>query len=459
MLNISHNQLKKKIPLERFEAYRAATKTDQYKYFNRFLGATAIVGFVCLFLPWTQNVSGKGYVTTLTPDQRPQTIQSPIPGKIEKWFIREGDFVKKGDTILFISEVKNEYMDPRLVERTNTQREAKSKSVLSYIEKTKALDNQVGALQNERQLKLNQAKNKLKQAKLKVISDSTDFVAVKNNYDITKRQYDRTLILQSEGLKAVTDVEQKRLKLQEMQAKLISQENKLLVSRNEIFNAQLEISRTSNEYANKISKSRSDKFTAESNQFDAEAQVSKLETQTANYSLRNQLYYITAPQDGFINKAIRSGIGETFKEGEKLVNIMPSNYDLAVETYVRPIDLPLIHLNEDIRIQFDGWPAIFFSGWPNASYGTYGGKVVAVETFISDNGKFRVLIAPNKDDHSWPDKLRPGSGAITIALLENVPLWYELWRQLNGFPPNYYVPEDGAKKDKSDIKKLKKAVK
>jgi len=105
------------------------------------------------------------------------------------------------------------------------------------------------------------------------------------------------------------------------------------------------------------------------------------------------------------------GIGETFKEGERLVGIMPSNYDLAVETFVEPIDLPLIHLGEKVRIQFDGWPAIFFSGWPNASFGTYGGEVVAIETFISDNGKFRVLIAPDRQDKTWPQNVRVGSGA------------------------------------------------
>jgi len=98
-------------------------------------------------------------------------------------------------------------------------------------------------------------------------------------------------------------------------------------------------------------------------------------------------------------------------------------------------------LNEDVRIQFDGWPAIFFSGWPNASFGTYAGKVVAIETFISDNGKFRILIAPDPEGEPWPENLRVGSGAYTIALLEDVPIWYEMWRQLNGFPPNYYRPD------------------
>jgi multidrug resistance efflux pump len=449
MLNISHNKLSKKVSLEGYSSYKKAFNHKKYKLFNRFLGAFVIIGIVILFLPWTQNVTGKGYITTLTPDQRPQTIQSPIPGRIEKWFVREGDFVNKGDTILFISDIKNEYQDPQLVERTNMQRSAKTKSVISYQGKIKALENQAVALSNERRLKLSQAKNKLQQSYLKVKSDSIDLKAVKINLEIAKRQYDRTVTLQNEGLKAMTDVEGKRLKLQEMQAKFISQENKLLASKNQVLNATIEISRISAEYTDKISKSKSDKYTAESGQFDAEAQVTKLENQATNYEMRSAMYYIKAPQNGFINKAIRTGIGETFKEGEQLVGIMPSNYDLAVETYIEPIDLPLIHLGENVRLQFDGWPAIFFSGWPNASFGTFAGKVVAIETFISENGKFRILIAPDKEENRWPQNVSVGSGAYTIALLEDVPIWYELWRRINGFPPNYYTPN---KKGTTEIK-------
>ncbi|EZH74628.1 biotin attachment protein [Aquimarina atlantica] len=450
MLNISHNQLNKKVSLEGYTAFSKAFTSKHNKLFNKFLGVFAIIVIIILFLPWTQNVNGNGYVTTLTPDQRPQTIQSPIPGRIEKWYVKEGDFVKKGDTILFISEIKNEYQDPRLVERTNRQRDAKNRSVLSYQEKIKALESQVNALNNERQLKLSQAKNKLEQSRLKVKSDSIDLQAYKTNLDIAQRQFDRTVILQSEGLKAMTDVEEKRLKLQETQAKLISQKNKLLANQNEVLNATIEINRIAAEYTDKIAKSRSERFTAESRQFEAEAQVTKLENQSANYQIRNALYYITAPQNGYINKALRGGLGETFKEGEKLVGIMPVEYDLAVETFVNPIDLPLIHIGESVRVQFDGWPAIFFSGWPNASYGTYAGKIVAIETFISTNGKFRILIAPDDAENPWPKNVRVGSGAYTIALLENVPIWYELWRQLNGFPPNYYI------RDKKESTKAKK---
>ncbi len=444
MLNISENKLNEKVDLSRYVAAQKVFHRRHYKHFDRFLLAFAIIALIVLFLPWTQNVTGEGFLTTRTPDQRPQTIQSPIPGRIEKWFVREGDYVEAGDTILHISEVKNEYFDPRLIERTGQQIEAKSMSVSSYQGKVRALQTQIKALEQERKLKLEQARNKLLQARLKVKSDSIDLEAAKTNITIAERQFNRTTQLEREGLKAVTDVEGKRLKLQEAQAKLISQENSLLASKNEVINAQVEIGRVQAEYADKISKAESDLYTAQSSQFDSQAQVTKLENEYANYERRSEMYYIRAPQSGFINKALRAGIGETFKEGEELVGIMPSKYDMAVETFVSPIDLPLMHLGEKVRIQFDGWPVIIFSGWPNLSYGTYGGEVVAIETFISPNGKYRILIAQDPEDHPWPKDLRVGSGANTIALLEDVPIWFELWRQLNGFPPNYYTPEEGS---------------
>ncbi len=442
MLNISPNKLNQKVDLTVYKAGQKVFGRRHNKHFNRLLTVFSVIVVVVMFLPWTQTISGKGYLTTLRPDQRPQTIQSPIPGQIEKWYVKEGDFVKKGDTILHISEIKSEYFDPNLVTRTGKQIEAKSMAVNSYQEKVKALNVQIAALTSERGLKLEQAKNKLIQSKLKVQSDSIDLEAAKTNVTIAERQYKRTMQLQGEGLKAVTDVEEKKLKLQETQAKLISQKNKLLASKNDVINAQVEMSRLQAEYTDKISKARSDMFTAQSNQFDSEAQVTKLENAYTNYEMRNSLLYIRAPQSGFINKALQSGIGETFKEGDRLVGIMPADYDMAVETYVDPIDLPLIHIGEHVRIQFDGWPAIVFNGWPNVSFGTFGGEIVAIETFISDNGKYRILLAPDKDDEPWPEAIRVGSGANTIALLNDVPIWFELWRKLNGFPPNYYQPQN-----------------
>ena len=103
MLNISNNN---KIieNIEQFKTVKNLTHRPHYKILNKIILSVSILGVFILFLPWTQNISGSGAVTTLKPDQRPQTIHTAIAGRIEKWYVKEGDYVKKGDTILFISE-------------------------------------------------------------------------------------------------------------------------------------------------------------------------------------------------------------------------------------------------------------------------------------------------------------------------------------------------------------------
>ena len=447
MLNISDNKTKLQ-NLDKYSTVNNLINRPHYRILNKIIAGISLIGLIALFLPWTQNISGTGFVTTLKPGQRPQSIQSVISGRLEKWYVQEGDFVNKGDTIVFISEVKEDYMDPNLVENTKKQVDAKKQSYESYGSKVTSLSDQIRAILSEKKLKQEQARNKIKQSLLKIKSDSMDLVAIKTQLKIANTQFNRAIQLNKEGLKPLTDVEEKRLKLQEVEAKIITQENKLLSSKNEFINAKVETNRIDAEYSEKESKAQSDQFTAMSNQYDTEAQVNKLENQFANYSIRNGMYYIKASQSGYINRALQSGIGETIKEGTPIVTIMPMDYDIAVETYVNPIDLPLISKGEKVRVWFDGWPTIVFSGWPDISYGTFGGKIVAIENFISENGKYRILIAPDSADNKWPKQLSIGAGAKTIALLHNVPVWFELWRTLNGFPPNYYKPTTSIAKEK-----------
>jgi len=442
MLNISKHNLNNEEELNEFNSMQHVKNRIRFLTFNKVIVAILLVTLVFMFLPWTQNVRGEGNVTTLDPSQRPQGIQSAIPGRIEKWYVGEGDIVKKGDTIVYISEIKSEYFDPDLLNQTRKQISSKAFSQMSYQQKAEAIDRNIAGLRQEQKLKLEMAQNKLLQANLKVESDSIDLEAAKTQLSIAQRQFARTDTLEGEGLLARKDREDKELKLQQSQAKLISQQNKLLESRNEVLNAEIEINKINTEYLNKIAKAESDRASAISNQYSTEADVAKLENTFNNYRVRDSIRYIRAPQDGFINRAIQKGIGETFKEGAEIVSIMPLEIDLAVETFVRPIDLPLLYPGEKVRLIFDGWPAIFFSGWPNMSFGTYGGVVVAVERNISPNGRYRVLIKPDPEEQEWPQVIRAGSGSKTFALLNDVPIWYEIWRQINGFPPDFYVPEN-----------------
>ena len=363
--------------------------------------------------------------------------------------------VEKGDTIAFLSEIKSEYFDPQLVARTENQVKAKQAAVGSYNQKVQALENQIQAMRDELKFKKSQIQNKIRQTELKLESQRATVDQAIIDAEIASFQLKRTDTLFQKGIKSLTDFEAKRLKLQKVNAKLIAAKNKLAENENEVNIARLNINTIENEYANKIAKAESDKFSTLSNLYDAEGSVNKLENQKENYARRSGFYYITAPQRCFINEALKPGIGETIKEGEAIVNITPADFELAVELFVRPMDLPLVKRDQEVRFLFDGWPAVVFSGWPELSFGTYHGHVVAIDNNISENGKYRILVGSH-NDKDWPGALRVGSGAKGIALLNDVPVWYELWRQLNGFPPDFYEQEkEKEPKFKAPVKAVK----
>ena len=137
--------------------------------------------------------------------------------------------------------------------------------------------------------------------------------------------------------------------------------------------------------------------------------ISKLKNLYASYAIRNGMYYIIATQSGQVIQAKKAGLGEYVKEGEMIVEIVPEKISYAVEMFARPLDIPLINTGQKVRFLFDGYPVVVFSGWPNASYGTFGGIVVAVERNTNADGKFRVLIKEDPADKPWPPQLQIGT--------------------------------------------------
>ncbi len=425
--------------MKELQAYKKIyryNKNSKIKYWALGMFITALV---FLFLPWTQNVRSRGSVTTLRQEQRPQQLNSIIPGKIVKWYVKEGDFVKAGDTLIQIGEVKDEYFDPNLIERTGQQLDAKKLSIDYYKNKVSATQNQIGAIESSRDLKQSQLQNKIQQLKIKLQSDAAELTAAHNDFDIAAKQYKRQQAMYDSGLVSLTQLEQRNASFQNAQAKKISAENKLANTKQELDIAQIEIGAINQDYLEKMSKAQGDQFQSMSQIAGGQGEVAKLQNQVSNYSIRKGMYFLTAPQNGQITKAKRAGIGEVIKDGEMLVEIVPDRHDYAVELFIDPVDLPLIDREQKVQFLFDGFPAIVFSGWPNASYGTFTGKVIAVENAVSYNGKFRILVVEDTTAKKhWPQQLKIGTGAQGFALLKNVPVWYELWRNINGFPPDYY---------------------
>jgi multidrug resistance efflux pump len=154
---------------------------------------------------------------------------------------------------------------------------------------------------------------------------------------------------------------------------------------------------------------------------------------------RQSTQILHAPRDGIIVRIIAGDIATTVREGQHVATFVPSGVEPVAEIFVTGLDAPLIHPGREVRLQFEGWPSVQFSGWPSVAIGTFGGVVKVVDPAVSPNGKFRVLVVQDPDDQPWPDNrfLRFGAQVKGWVLLDTVRLGYEMWRQLNNFPPRY----------------------
>jgi membrane fusion protein, adhesin transport system len=452
MLNISKQSVDKQVR-ENYELHSLETLHTPRSavILQRWFLVIGVVLLGTLFLPWQQNIDGKGDVSALTPKDRPQNIQNIISGRIEKWLVREGDLVKTGDTLLVISEMKDDYFDPKYPQRLQEQLVAKDDAIKSYRLKIQSLDNQIIALRENNKFSLQKARNKVRQGYAKVTADSTDVLAEQVQVNVAKVRLDRgEEQLNNGGLVSLSEVESRRLKYQEVRAKLVSNQNKLAISRQELINARIELSSINAEYAEKIAKAQSDRSSAFSSLAAGEYELSQLQNKITNVDIRRGQYFVKAPQEGYIVKALKMGIGETIKEGESIATLQPSAPEMAVEMYVRAMDVPLIEPGREVRIQFEGWPSLVFSGWPSATVGTFGGIVKVIDRIDNGKGEYRLLITPKvaKGEQIWPKQLRMGSGAVGWVMLEDVPVWYEIWRQLNAFPPTLKKEPKAALKEK-----------
>lgn len=391
-----------------------------------------------MFLPWTQNIKTQGNVNTLFQEQRPQKLNSPIPGRIIKWYVKNGDVVKKGDTILQISEIKDDYLDPFLVERTQEQVQAKKGVREYYNAKISTTENQIAAITASKDLKLNQIKIKIAQLQNKLKAEQAELTAVNNELKIAQDQLNRQNKMYEEGLVSLTQLQQRNVSYQNALAKKTSAENKLAQTQQEITAQNIEQNAVIQEYTEKLSKTEGDRFQSMGQVAGSTGDIAKLENQVATYKVRKGLYYILATQDGQITQLTKAGIGEIVKDADTIGIIVPKKIDYIAEIYVKPVDLPLIRENQKVMLTFDGFPAIVFSGWPNSSYGTFSGKIIAIENSISENGLFKAIVAEDKTQKRWPPNMKIGTGASGIAILNDVPIWYEIWRNINGFPPDYY---------------------
>lgn len=285
------------------------------------------------FVPWQQFALGNGKVIAFSPTERLHTVNTPINGRIKKWYVDEGTRVKPGDPIVDIND-----NDPELLSRL----ELEKKAVL-----------------------------------LKIAAATQAVAAGKSNIDRQKRLY-----------------------------------NQGINSKRQYELAQIENAK----YENELAQANIDKV-------NIDVRIARQQTQL-----------IKAQVAGIIFKRLTGQESVVVPAGAVLAQIMPETQSRAVELWIDGNDIPFVRLHQKARLQFEGWPAVQFRGWPEIAVGTFGGVVSFIDPTDNGLGLFRAVIVP---DEKWPEWqfLRQGVRVHGWVQLGKVPLWYELWRQFNGFPP------------------------
>jgi multidrug resistance efflux pump len=435
-----------------YSAYKAIYSVDTESRIKNIFWGLFILLLIILFVPWTQNINTSGVVTTQYQEQRPQQINSIIPGKIIKWWVKEGDFVQKGDTIVELADTKDDYLDPRLIERTNDQLIAKKQKVDFYDTKISNINGQLIAIEAGFKLKEASIRNKIQQLERKILIDSAELAAAKIDLEVGTNQFNRAGKMLNDGIISLVDYERRTQSFNKAKAGFQEKQQKFLNTKQDVLIARIELNTLKQDVNDKLFKLKGEIASSNTEKSTVIAEVAKNENELSNYRIRGSQKWLLAPQTGQIIKAKKAGINEIVKEGELIVEIVPNVFLYAVELFVKPMDLALLNKGQDVRLQFDGYPAIVFTGWPNSSYGTFAGKISAIETNRNESGKFRVLIVPDQSEKKWPTNLKIGTGVKGFALLNDVPIWYELWRQLNGFPPDFYTVEVKGKDIKTNEK-------
>ena len=404
------------------ESMRLLRKPSARRVLHRIIVGLVAMCLGALLLPWQQSVHARGEVTALSPADRPQVVPTVIGGRIEEWFVAEGQYVTRGTPLVRVAEVKEAYLDPATLTRYREQLDAKRTAVDAKRAKAVALEEQIGALEQGLRLSLEKGRNKVA-----LYAAATDAAAADSA--VAMDQLARRESLHRDGLASLNDLQSARLRVQQAVAKVVEKRQELAI-------ADVELRSLRAEYADKLAKTRAERSATIAEVSEGVADASKLRNAADNLAARTALYTVTAPQDGWVVQALRAGVGEQVKEGDAVVSIMPGNPRQAVALYVQATDVPLVTVGDHVRLQFDGWPALQFSGWPAIAVGTFAGEIAVVDQVAQPDGTYRVLVRADPADSPWPPQLRQGSGALGWAMLDEVRLGYELWRRLNGFPPS-----------------------
>jgi len=422
------------------QSWEAVQIPDRLRFSARLaIKLLLLFALVIAFVPWTQTITATGQLSAYSPYERPQDIEAQIAARIQKWHVLEGVRVKQGDLILEMSDVDPVFMAPDLLSLLEQRRVAVEQTRLAALDRADQLEKRIKEMQSLVKAAVPSAQARVVEAENRVREAEQRVAAAKVGVDTAELNVNRHKELAAQGL-----VSQRELEVT-IQAAIAAQA--------EIQGAQAGL--TAAKQAMKALAFGRDQISADVLQrlLDAEAaragafadaaraanELADISLRLSNATQRRIASRIFAPIDGTLVRMAEVGPGETVRPGDKLVRISPLSADKAAELWADGLDSPLLNVGRKVRLLFFGIPAIPLPAWPELMAGTYGGVIKVVDQVDDGKGNFRFWVVPDPGDRPWPEQshVRQGTKIMGWVILNRVPLWYEMWRRFNLFPPDY----------------------
>ncbi len=419
----------------------AAVQIPERLRFSARLALMLVFGFLIIiaFVPWTQTITVTGQLSAYSPYERPQWIESTITGRITRWHIFEGVRVKKGDLIVEMDDWDPSYMAPDLITRLEERKKALDQSRKAALDRADHLDKRIAEMQHivkaagpSASARVVEAENKMREASQKVESSKIAMSTAELNVDRHQQLAAQGLVSQRELELAIQGAIASKADFEGAQAALKGARQSMMALsygrdqvNAEVLQRLMEAEATRNASIGDAAK--------------ATNELADIELRLSNASQRRMAGRVYAPVDGTVVKMSEVGPGETVRQGDRIVRISPTSIDKAIEMVADGIDAPLLNVGRHVRLLFYGIPAIPLPAWPEVMAGTYGGVIKVIDQIDDGKGNFRFWVVPDPEDRPWPDQahVRQGTKTMGWVILNRVPLWYELWRRFNLFPPDF----------------------
>lgn len=417
--------------------------------------------------PWQQNLPGTGRVIEFDPVNRPMPVQARTDGTIVRWHVREGQQVAADDPICDIAD-----NDPEILARLQESLAAAERKRDAATREREQYEAQVLAAEEARDAAIQYADDEIAAAEQDVTVKQQAVAVAEQKLVLAKAQLEMWEGLVRDRIGAGIELQKARQEhnvaiadVAAGEAAVAGSEAKLRAARS----ARLRVERAEQV---KVQDAKAKRDKADGDVATAEGTIPKLRRDLE----RQRQQQITAPIAGYVQNLMANGQGGVFvKQGTPLARLVPNTSQLAVELYIDGNDITFVDVGRHVRLQFDGWPAIQWVGWPSAAVGTFGGKVAFIDRFDDGTGTFRVMVLPDErpfsqaegpvvkwlrriltyepperpdgdesNPHAWPGDpfLRQGVRAKGWIVLDEVSLGFEIWRQLNGFPPTIQRPKN-----------------